>query len=503
MNIQYVGDGFVIDCHEHSVTVEGQRFDVRPKTFQLLLTLIENKDNIIDKSSLLDNIWHDVNVDEQVIFQSVAEIRKVFSGKKVIQTHPRKGYSWVEPIELSNSSTVTSPIEQHINSDANTSKYPFKLKLLLISLLLLTAVVSSSVYYVMQATTAQHSAQAQNTIFILPTKNNIQDKKFDWVSIGIMDTLITQAADHSKVMPLDYVLLSMRNVNMDRDYTTEQISRLFKITAAGIVVESEISRTLDQYQLIYKLHFTDQIIREVIFGNSVDELVSKLSNIIASITEYKTENKVERTPVSSTKFNHEIFVEAIALSQSGKSNAAIQLIKGLIAIEPNNVQAQKVLIDWLQYRENFQEALTISERLIGVADKLNIDKAGIYYRHAYNLFRLGDLDKAWFYTSLINKQLKIENNPYYNGFVLQLEGELHLVQNDLVEARKSFTQSLKQFESIYFSIGMTSIHCLLAETEKVAGNSEKSKQHIELAKKVVREYEIENLLPKFKIDLEM
>jgi len=538
LNIQYIGNDFLIDCQAHTITVEGRCFEIRPKTFQLLLALVEHKNQIIDKQTLLNDIWHDVNVDEQVIFQSIGEIRKAFSGKKVIQTHPRKGYSWVESIQKSikenHPSALTpskpqpskelptdnslktqddKPLVQAIVDDIQPVRQLLPIKVIATVLFAILIIIGLWVYF--SQNSDEKISLAQETIFILPTKNHIQDKKYEWVSMGIMDTLITQAKNSPSVMPLDYVLLSMRNVDMDRNYSTEQISRLSKITAAGLIVESEISRTLDQYQLIYHLHFTQKTVRDVIFSNSIDNLVSKLSQVIANITH----TTIEDATINASKFNHELFVEAIALSQSGKLEASIQLLKGLIVIEPNNIAAHKVLIDWLQYRGDYQSALNVSEQLINIAenkqtlsthdsaqkinDAVQNEKAGIYYRHAYNLFTLGYLDKAWKYVKQLDQQLEDEINPYYHGFSMQLKGELQLAQRNFPQARNYFLQALKQFKRIYFSIGITSVYCLLAEAEEHAGNKDKSVQYLELARKTVKKYEIKNLLQPFKIKLEM
>jgi len=540
LNIQYIGNDFLIDCQAHTITVEGRCFEIRPKTFQLLLVLVEHKNQIIDKQTLLNNIWHDVNVDEQVIFQSIGEIRKAFSGKKVIQTHPRKGYSWVESIEKTIKKTHSSvvapstplkklPTDNALKTQDDKSSVkviveniqPVRqlLPVKVIATVLFAVIFIIGLWVYLAQNSDKKISLAQETIFILPTKNYIQDKKYEWVSMGIMDTLISQAKNSPSVMPLDYVLLSMRNADMDRNYSTEQISRLSKITAAGLIVESEISRTLDQYQLIYQLHFTHKTVRDVIFSNSIDNVVTELSQVIANITHTTIQDAATNTTINASKFNHELFVEAIALSQSGKLEASIQLLKALIVIEPNNIAAHKVLIDWLQYRGDYQSALNVSEKLINIvvnkqtlntldaAHKINDlvqnEKAGVFYRHAYNLFTLGYLDKAWKYVKRLDHQLEDEINPYYHGFSMQLKGELQLAQRNFPQAKNYFLQALKQFKRIYFSIGITSVYCLLAEAEESSGNKGNSYQYLELARKTVKQYEIENLLQPFKIKLEM
>ncbi|WP_448248580.1 winged helix-turn-helix domain-containing protein [Thalassotalea agariperforans] len=529
MHAQFIGEHFIIDCQEHSIINQGIRYDVRPKTFQLLCLLIEHKNQIIDKQTLLAQVWDDVAVDEQVIFQSIGEIRKIFADKKVIQTHPRKGYSWVATIEQKLLDSSNSKQSEDVPVKLKVAKNGLFIVYALIGVLVLSLLIylfndkasltlpnnttddalASSYNSPMRA---EEQSEAYNPIFILPTKNQIIDRNYDWVAIGVMDTLITQAKDHSQVMPLDYVLLSMRNAQMERNYNQAQIKRLFKITGAATIVETEISRTLDEFRLIYKLHFVNNTKREVIFSSSIEQLITALGKVIADLSQ----STLDDVNVDYRDFNHELFVEALTLAQQGKLAAAIQLMKGLISVEPENIQAHKVLNDWYQYQEDFQSAVEISQKALDLIAKFNsdnslkhaesghkknIDQASIYYRHAYNLFRLGELNSAWHYAELMEAQLQVETNPFYHGFSRQLAGELQLAQLNYQAAKVSLQQALNQFERISYSIGMTSVHCLLANAEQGLGNEQARQYHLSAARKVVKDYEIQDLITKFKIDL--
>ena len=72
---------------------------IRPKTFSLLLMFLKNPYKILSKQVLLETVWDDVEVTEQVLFQTILELRNIFNNKDVIKTHPRKGYAWVTDVE--------------------------------------------------------------------------------------------------------------------------------------------------------------------------------------------------------------------------------------------------------------------------------------------------------------------------------------------------------------------------------------------------------------------
>lgn len=69
---------------------------LEPKAVQVLLYLAENKHRVISSQELLDNIWQDVSVNENVVRRLIAQLRKTFEDTQenpwFIATVPRKGY---------------------------------------------------------------------------------------------------------------------------------------------------------------------------------------------------------------------------------------------------------------------------------------------------------------------------------------------------------------------------------------------------------------------------
>ena len=56
--------------------------------------LAEQPNHVFSKEEILASVWKDTVVDDQVIFQSINEIRKETGHANVIKTYPRRGYSW-------------------------------------------------------------------------------------------------------------------------------------------------------------------------------------------------------------------------------------------------------------------------------------------------------------------------------------------------------------------------------------------------------------------------
>ncbi len=132
---------------------------------------------MVSKSAMLDAVWHDVVVDEQVIFQSIKELRKLFDEKGVIATIPREGYSWVPNIEEIDGSEGAAIGGTERLAKSNKSTLTFGL----IALGLLSMIVLN-----FESMTSSKPAVI-GSIVILPVESEFQDTDHNWVHLGAMD----------------------------------------------------------------------------------------------------------------------------------------------------------------------------------------------------------------------------------------------------------------------------------------------------------------------------
>lgn len=93
---------FRIDKLNHVLLREGQVLPLKPKVFDTLLVLVENRDRVIDKDELLSRLWPDTVVEESNLTQNVYLLRKALGeephGEAFIQTMPKRGYRFVAAV---------------------------------------------------------------------------------------------------------------------------------------------------------------------------------------------------------------------------------------------------------------------------------------------------------------------------------------------------------------------------------------------------------------------
>src|SRR5690349_12309624 len=71
---------------------------LRPKTFELLLLLIETHGRIATKDEIMARLWPDTAVTDNSLVQCVIELRKAL-GSRTIKTVPKVGYQLVGEVE--------------------------------------------------------------------------------------------------------------------------------------------------------------------------------------------------------------------------------------------------------------------------------------------------------------------------------------------------------------------------------------------------------------------
>ncbi len=92
---------FELDRRRLSLTEHGRPIHLKPKEWELLCCLVENRDRVLSKDELLDALWPRQTVTEANLSQAVYAVRKALGDSardaKWIETVPRQGYRFVAP----------------------------------------------------------------------------------------------------------------------------------------------------------------------------------------------------------------------------------------------------------------------------------------------------------------------------------------------------------------------------------------------------------------------
>ena len=132
---------FCLDPAERRLLRENQTVSLPPKSFDLLVLLVENHDRLVTKNQILDSVWAGSFVEESNLTVSVSAIRRALGERgdslPYIETVPKAGYRFIAPVRIvgapptSTVGVISSPSpgqdssgEERIVSTSNVLPFP-------------------------------------------------------------------------------------------------------------------------------------------------------------------------------------------------------------------------------------------------------------------------------------------------------------------------------------------------------------------------------------------
>src|SRR5215831_20171222 len=95
---------FLLDTVQHTVCRGSEPVTLTPKTYDLLLLLVENRGRLMTKDELMKALWPDSFVDESNLTQQISMVRKALGQKagedQYIVTVPARGYRFAAAVAV-------------------------------------------------------------------------------------------------------------------------------------------------------------------------------------------------------------------------------------------------------------------------------------------------------------------------------------------------------------------------------------------------------------------
>ncbi len=115
--MRYSFGEYVVDTRHYSLARAGQSIAVRPKVFDVLRYLLENRARVVSKQELLDALWRESFVDDFAVPWTVSHLRKALGQERAaqepIQTVRGRGYRFVAEVsELPEATSAPLPAKQ-------------------------------------------------------------------------------------------------------------------------------------------------------------------------------------------------------------------------------------------------------------------------------------------------------------------------------------------------------------------------------------------------------
>ena len=416
---------------------------VRPKTAELFLTLLKADGQIVSKNELLENVWAGVVVEDHVIFQSITELRKAFKEIAVIKTHPRKGYSICEKVELVS------------NNSANTTTEPTRYKQIkwLGALTLFVCLISISLFFLQQ--TPEKQEISQGSILVLPVQNHIAENNHQWVRYGAMDLLIKylNPKQPMTVYQVDDVLEILQRANVNStEYSEQDINRLFEISGASLIVEQVLSGYVTDYQLVYSFHKRTETNRGAFFAQTLD---SALTQLATKVHELLGQNSQQHNRSYKSDFANEMLASALDKMLTEDFRQAETMLNAVLATEPDNLTAKRLLAQSLVNMGDYEAAEQLTDEAIELAHQVGNKKELIRLLlwQAVSHTQQGNFTRSLNILAEAKRTATADNDKLYLAKFSKVSGKIYQAQKKFNLARKEFELSLEHHDAIQCSFG--------------------------------------------------
>jgi TolB-like protein/Tfp pilus assembly protein PilF len=162
-NLAYEFGPFRLDCGKRVLTRAGEVIWLAPKATEILMMLLANAGELVEKDELLREVWPDTFVEEANLTQHIFTLRKALgderAGPRYIETVTRRGYRFIAPVKATGAD----------ESEAAVSE-------------------------------AKDSAASQRLVVaVLPFLNTTGDQELEYLAEGVTDNIINNLSRVSKL----------------------------------------------------------------------------------------------------------------------------------------------------------------------------------------------------------------------------------------------------------------------------------------------------------------
>jgi DNA-binding winged helix-turn-helix (wHTH) protein/TolB-like protein len=190
---------FRVDVLRRSLEREGQPVALSGKAFEILIVLLEQRGEVVEKDALMRQVWPDTAVEENNITVAISALRKALgespASPKWVVTIPGRGYSFVGEVGCGPQTAETgipAPTAAPPPPRSPRSAYLFIAGALL---------VAFSAYGLNAWLTPNLFAPKRlRSVAILPFHVLNQDSRNDYLGLGLTDALITRLGNTQLVL---------------------------------------------------------------------------------------------------------------------------------------------------------------------------------------------------------------------------------------------------------------------------------------------------------------
>lgn len=469
----YSFDEFQLDGDNFCLLRDGKRVPAEPKALRVLLLLVAAEGKLLEKKTLLDEVWKDTFVAESSLTRIIAMLRKQLGddpqSPRFIETVPTLGYRFIAPVrileatkaapppdpQLVESQNVADPVTQQPSASPDHSDSKSPLPTVQKRGVSFRAVLGGVVALVVIGFAAilpfagrrRPTLGEMDSILLANFANKSGDPQFDEV---VRQGILVQL-EQSPLLRLigetqTRKTLRLMGRNPDEPLSEEVSQEVCQRIGGTVVLDGAISRAGNDYVVGIRArdcHSGELIDAEQVQVTRKEEVLNGLSRIASKFRMHVGESRASMrnldTPLAEATTPSldalKSYSQAIRIFNQTGSAAAIPLFKHAIELDPNFAMAYvwlgRMYADFGEESpatENTTRAYQLRDRA-SEKEKFSIDTS-------YHLLVTGNLVKAREICQLWSQIYPLDALPhgFLSGFIYP---SLGLHERGLEEAKKT------------------------------------------------------------------
>lgn len=256
---------FELDAGRFLLTRAGEPVAVEPRVLEMLVYLVEHRDQLVGRDELLDAVWKRRFFGKGLLSQSVYAARQALGDDprdpRYIETVRGRGVRFIAPVTTANPPDAEPRIASDLPVSRRTSgRQSRRPRVTWLAAGALAAVVAGAGITRMLLTQSEHGRP--ESIAFLPLVNATEHEEFAWIELGLAD-MLTRSLDRqpgASVVPTTQVIAALNRLPNDGDdrigFGVTDALRLARFTGARWVVSGVFSRDRGVFQLWTTIHDT-------------------------------------------------------------------------------------------------------------------------------------------------------------------------------------------------------------------------------------------------------
>lgn len=415
---------------------------LRRKTFQVLVYLLERRGQLVTKDELMEKVWKDTAVTDDVLVQCVKEIRRALGddshNPRFIKTVPKVGYRFISPVKsFSNGAKfyhteeitrIELEFEEDINSGINE-----KLKVItpapsppltsyrpvfIIGALAIILLVGLGIYFIPQflfsdtppAEAVLPQIAGKKSLAVMYFENQTNNTELDWMREGLADMLITDLSRSNKINVLSrqqlQSILEKTGYRQGDDIPFEQIIGIARKSRAENFITGSFAKAGEKIRIDAQLHDSANgslLATESLTVEKTEQILTEIDLLSLKLAKHlgaeERESHVSFADVMTNNLEaFRYYSMALEKARGLHKKAALELLEKAVALDAEFAMAHARIgyiyaVTWGRAAEgkpHLEKAFALSGRLTE-KDRLNITAwyalANLDYPAAIRTFR--------------------------------------------------------------------------------------------------------------------